>query len=148
MNAWRPYRVRLKFAETIAGQARRCVADALTLLNLSHLADDAKLLASELATNAFLHGAAPVSLAVYEDCGLLFVEVSDGAGNGLTARNADADEETGRGLFIVQEIAADWGIEATGRGKRVWASLTVAADTTAPVEYEDPPTVAFERIAA
>lgn len=109
------------------GLARGEVRGALSKLGLDHLTDEAELIASEITTNAVIHGRGPIRLCVYEDAGLLFVEVEDGGGEQEPAlREPDAGAESGRGLEIVEALAADWGVEALPGGVRVWASLETA----------------------
>ncbi|HWG94645.1 MAG TPA: ATP-binding protein, partial [Mycobacteriales bacterium] len=52
------------------------------------------------------------------------LEVVDGhAGRVPVVRQPDADAEGGRGLVIVQALAARWGSERLSAGKRVWCEL-------------------------
>ncbi|MGW0609865.1 ATP-binding protein [Streptomyces sp. NPDC002788] len=93
---------------------------------------NAVLLVSELVTNAVLH-----TLSERILCGVQLVtkarfrlEVHDGdrTGLGIPDRCPDLDDEGGRGLLLVREIADSWGITRsplTG-GNAVWASLATA----------------------
>ncbi|WP_434582011.1 hypothetical protein [Carbonactinospora thermoautotrophica] len=38
-------------------------------------------------------------------------------------RNATLDDETGRGLLLLEELTDDWGSERTAEGKVVWFRL-------------------------
>ena len=72
-----------------------------------------------------IHGEGPIRLCVYVDEGLLFIEVEDGGGEQVPRmRHAGPDAVSGRGLEIVEAIAADWDVEQVGGGVRVWASLS------------------------
>ena len=82
----------------------------------------AKLLASELVTNAVLHGKGRIILRSRFDDDRLMVEVIDeGAGFEHQLRRRDFDEVGGRGLAIVEAEASRWGIhEGT---THVWFEL-------------------------
>ncbi|WP_309484488.1 ATP-binding protein [Streptomyces himalayensis] len=92
-------------------------------------AETAELLLSELVANSVQHAFVPVGreigvrVARYD--GRLRVEVAD-ANNGRPApREAQADEECGRGLALVVALAEKWGCcpRRHGIGKAVWAEL-------------------------
>ncbi len=89
------------------------------------LLDDALLVVSELVTNALLHGGSPVTLRLELNAGVMRIEVSDPVTD-LPVRMQDGDQGmTGRGLRVVDALAAAWGVdlEPTG-GKTVWAELS------------------------
>src|SRR5580698_6101366 len=50
------------------------------------------------------------------------------------ARHPEADEESGRGLEIIETLAEDWGWETVPgwSGKKVWATLKVVVLLPAP----------------
>jgi anti-sigma regulatory factor (Ser/Thr protein kinase) len=108
------------------GRARRFLRGAVCPVHAASVLDSAQLLVSELVTNGIRYGAPPLSVRV--DCdgsAGLRVTVSDGGTSGLPApRRADDDEESGRGMALVDYISADWGVEAGEEGKAVWFSLT------------------------
>ncbi|MFI2611017.1 ATP-binding protein [Kitasatospora sp. NPDC018619] len=89
--------------------------------------DTAELLLGELFANAVRHCDAPGDRHVEVRFALvnsrLRLEVHD-AGSGRPALNSPAsDDEHGRGLFIVNELAERWGCASRpcGIGKYVWA---------------------------
>lgn len=120
---------------TAPGHARRVLNEVLAEWGLGHLEDTADLILSELVTNALLHGQEPARLTVYTDPnadgGFLFIEVDDAGDHTPELRDAASDAEDGRGLTIVEALSADWGVEATETGKRVWASITLGSDAEA-----------------
>jgi anti-sigma regulatory factor (Ser/Thr protein kinase) len=140
----------LALTPTAPRHARRILDRALAEWGLGYLADSADLIISELVTNAVEHGAEPALLAIYTDReadgGLLFIEVEDAGEHMPERRDADDEDMNGRGLSIVDALAADWGTEPVGHGKRVWASLSIG--TASAAHAEDPPTVILQRIAA
>ncbi|MEU8348112.1 MULTISPECIES: ATP-binding protein [unclassified Streptomyces] len=91
------------------------------------IAGDVAVLLSELATNALLHGHVPgrlfrVELALTRT--VLRIAVSDARGETLPCpRTAPPEEHTGRGLLIVETLAARWGVERRTVGKTVWCEL-------------------------
>lgn len=109
-------------------RGRRHVADACRDLP-GDVACTAMLLASELITNALEHGSGAISVAVAVRRDRVRVEVTDESPTRPRPRRAATYDEGGRGLFIVQSLANDWGMDALprGRGKSVWFSLTTSA---------------------
>jgi anti-sigma regulatory factor (Ser/Thr protein kinase) len=73
--------------------------------------DKAKLLVSELLTNAVLHGQGAITLRASVDENRLLVEVMDeGFGFERVAREHDFDQLGGLGLRIVDAEASRWGV--------------------------------------
>jgi anti-sigma regulatory factor (Ser/Thr protein kinase) len=87
---------------------------------------DASLLATELMANAVKQGTGTVELRVEADNGLLHVAVHDDADAAPVVTHASPASTNGRGLWIVQSIAHDWGTESDGEasGKTVWFELS------------------------
>jgi anti-sigma regulatory factor (Ser/Thr protein kinase) len=111
------------------GLARRRVRDHLA--DWGHGPDDsaledAVLLVSELATNVVRHGPLlerefEVAVTALAD-GSCLIEVSDEGRVEPRLRVVGEWEETGRGLHLVENVAAAWGVWSRGRyGKTVWA---------------------------
>lgn len=113
------------------GAARHRLISDLTERGLDAvLVDDAALILSELLSNALKHAHALPSGSVRAAWGLrpgnlLAIEVTDGGGPtrprqaspSLTARG-------GRGLSIIDALAAEWGVRGTGDEITVWALLS------------------------
>ena len=88
--------------------------------------DDAELLASELVTNAVVHGEGSVTVRVWPGARGLRVEVSDrGGGTPRPQERRNAESEGGRGLGIVDELASRWGVapRTIGPGTTVWFEM-------------------------
>ncbi|MFJ6621587.1 ATP-binding protein [Kitasatospora sp. NPDC091335] len=91
-------------------------------------ADTAELLLGELFANAVQHSDAPddrhieIRFTLTPDR-LLRLEVHDAGAGHPTLHIAAPDDERGRGLFLVNELAHRWGCETRpgGIGKFVWA---------------------------
>ncbi|MFI0717827.1 ATP-binding protein [Streptomyces sp. NPDC021224] len=91
---------------------------------------DLALLASELVTNAVRYGAAAdefVELVAWPADGYYWVAVSDaGDGRPVVRRPPDVERESGRGLVLVDALAAAWGVRPRPyRGKSVVAGLAL-----------------------
>jgi anti-sigma regulatory factor (Ser/Thr protein kinase) len=99
---------------------------------LRDLAGDAEMIMSELITNAIDAAAAlperpPVSLRLLVTEKSLRIEVWDRSPLDLEPREANADDECGRGLTVVAALSDRWGWERTGhRRKVVWAEMATA----------------------
>ncbi|WP_324789790.1 ATP-binding protein [Streptomyces sp. H51] len=108
--------------------ARRNVVDkvrAWGVLLDDETADAIGLVASELITNAVIHGEGPVTVALYHRPGRLVIEVLDHNPSTPRPSWAQVDEESGRGLALVGLLASRCAWESTGRGKRVWAEIVL-----------------------
>jgi len=104
------------------GIARRSIADWLEPAVDADQLDTARLLVSELVTNAVVHGHGEIMLRATLDDNRLLVEVIDeGRGFERTVRQQDFASIGGRGLAIVDAEASRWGIhEGT---THVWFEL-------------------------
>ncbi|QUQ64024.1 ATP-binding protein [Kutzneria sp. CA-103260] len=109
--------------------ARRFVTDTLRKWQLDTVADDARLIVSELVENAIVHGRSAAKLRLELRRGLLTLAVRDASGTPPPRPDPDAAATDGRGVFIVQALSKAWGTAPTwDGGKVVWAVLAVAAD--------------------
>ncbi len=116
---------------TSARSARDTVRDRLRAWQLpGDTCCDAVLLVSELTTNAVLHtgsGHLLCGLALSGEDQRLRIELHDEGSTSIrpSEHRAGPCEESGRGLFIVRQIADDWGCARSTRtrGKLVWAEL-------------------------
>ncbi len=109
-------------AESIA-QARRLIASQLESWNLGQLGDDARLVASELLTNAVLHARPPVHVRLARLPQGVRLEVSDGSVELPLRVHASTEVMTGRGWALVESLCQEWGVEPSGEGKVVWVTL-------------------------
>ena len=118
-------RSRRQFEATPLGvrEARHWVTSVLD--GATEVADAAELVVSELGSNVVRHTqdhAFEVAVEVEASCAFR-ISVSDGVETDLRAAAAEGDEESGRGLAIVEALSARWGVERTASGKRVWVEL-------------------------
>jgi anti-sigma regulatory factor (Ser/Thr protein kinase) len=105
-------------------RARRFVRDTLEPLDVpTATIDDAELVATELVTNSVMHARSEVTLSVESASHLVRLRVVDHSPVRPVVRNAAPDAATGRGLFIVEQLASRWGIDMHRDGKTVWVEL-------------------------
>jgi anti-sigma regulatory factor (Ser/Thr protein kinase) len=93
-------------------------------------ADVAVLLCSELVTNAVVHSdsrhrGATVTVVVADLAESVQVEVTDeGSASNIPVVKAEAYAAEGHGLFLVENLADQWGYESEDSGTTVWFRLT------------------------
>lgn len=115
--------MRLRRAPDAAADARAFVEHALRGRDVPDgVLQKAKLVASELVTNAYKYGDGAVGLRLWRVGDCLRLAVSDeGSGQVPHIREQPADETGGWGLHIVDRLARQWGVfEGT---THVWADL-------------------------
>ncbi len=136
-----------------AKAARDFTSSTLRQWHLDELIEEAVLIASELVTNAIRHGqracpnetcraggpvkaddAAKAEIAWQRQASRVICLVTDRNPLPPVLGSADRDAESGRGLQVVQALAATWGWMMLGAtSKAVWAALTIPALTPAPL---------------
>jgi anti-sigma regulatory factor (Ser/Thr protein kinase) len=109
------------------------VTDQLAVWKLDALAFTTELIVSELVTNAIRYGREPISMRMILQS-TLTCEVADAASTAPRLRRARTFDEGGRGLFLVAQLATNWGTRYTRDGKVIWAEQLLpgspAAGTT------------------
>ena len=106
--------------------ARRAVQEILTGAGLEVMLDDALLLVTELVTNAVVHAGTDIELHIDIGPGRARIEVID-HGPGVPVRRGDPDSprEGGRGIFLLDALAQEWGTRHFAGGKAVWFVIGV-----------------------
>lgn len=113
------------------GEARRHVAGVIRDWHVHVDEEIAVLLTSEIFTNAVVHAAAPgdvIRLVEAWDGEQFRIEVHDSRSGDPMWGDLSLDsttDESGRGLGMVELLAAKWGVEATSCGKQVYFVLGV-----------------------
>jgi serine phosphatase RsbU (regulator of sigma subunit)/anti-sigma regulatory factor (Ser/Thr protein kinase) len=107
--------------------ARQFVEREVLTRGADLLVDEVTLAAAELLANAVQHGTPPVWVAISGDRHKVRLEVRDGNPRPPVRLAANPSNMTGRGLALVDAVAARWGIEREGSGgKIVWAEFEPA----------------------
>ncbi|MEU9306969.1 ATP-binding protein [Streptomyces sp. NPDC048256] len=113
-----------------AHQARAYVRDLLTHDDAPKIADDllddVLLVVSELVTNAYRYGTEPgdfVLVTVLTTAEGVRIEVDDPRRRRPHLRNESDERARGRGLHIVDALAARWDVDDRPFGKKVWAEV-------------------------
>lgn len=106
-------------------EGRAFLTKALTSWDCTTTADDARLLLSEILTNAVQHAQGPLGLHLCRTATELTVEVSDHSPHLPQPRLAAEDDESGRGLILVRALADTWGVRPTDEGKTTWFTLVL-----------------------
>ncbi|MGI5256990.1 ATP-binding protein [Streptomyces angustmyceticus] len=107
--------LRFNRAATSVGKARAFVRAALPAEQLRHRIDDITVCVSELVTNAVRHGSPAghlILVRVIVNEMLLRIEVHDAGASPPRLQAPADDDQAGRGLFLVDALADDWGIAA------------------------------------
>lgn len=103
-------------------EARSFVGDALRHCD-HETVDVARLLISELATNALTHARSAFAVTASESDGMIHVEVRDACRAQPTLLSRRPTDEHGRGLQLLRALSAEWGIVDETPGKMVWFDL-------------------------
>lgn len=118
-----------RFAGSIedARRARRFATEVLTEWQLDDAIEDCGLVVGELATNAVRHAGSDFTVSLSRTDGDIHIAVGDSSANAPELRSPIASERSGRGLRIVDAIAARWGYRVDDDGKVVWADVAKKA---------------------
>ncbi|GAA2137970.1 ATP-binding protein [Kitasatospora kazusensis] len=128
-----PYGFRVLPSAEAVPDARRRVIAVVRRWQLPLSEDtlgDVELLSSELITNAVTHAEAAFAVCVRWNGARLRVEVTDTDEQMPALGEAGTEATEGRGLFLVEALSSDWGVERDLAGKRVWFEVgsTAGAD--------------------
>ena len=118
------YRQEMTVDPNKLGLVRRIVTAHVRYWGWAPVADAAIMCVTELLSNVSKH-------ADSNECVLLLqssasgvrIVVSDDSPELPVVRKPDWDSESGRGMFLLNEIADAWGADPTGNGKDVWVEF-------------------------
>jgi len=109
------------------GLARRFLAARFREWGIADDAD-ARVVVSELVTNAWAHGDGQIVVRVFRDerDGLPVIEVWDGGEGRPVVRAEDLAATEGRGLRMVSRLAVEWGTRPLLEGGKItWAKCVL-----------------------
>jgi GAF domain-containing protein len=104
---------------TSVREARSVLVEPMKRWDLEDLIPTTELLVSELVTNAVRYSRGDVTLRLVNEKALV-CEVLDNSGALPRLRQASGEDENGRGLQVVRQLAHRWGARRTATGKVVW----------------------------
>ncbi|QFZ19713.1 ATP-binding protein [Saccharothrix syringae] len=109
-------------------RVRRWAGDVLADLTDDELGD-CMLVVTELVANAYDHGEEPrrVRLHRSSDPCSVRIEVDDGSSGEVVVGRSRLGAHRGRGMVLVANLSACWGVEQRERGKTVWAEVACSA---------------------
>ncbi|MFD5317570.1 SpoIIE family protein phosphatase [Streptomyces sp. NPDC127098] len=105
-------------------EARGLTRETLEAWELPDLCDTAELLVSEVVTNAVRYAERPVTVRLLR-MDVLRCEVGDDVPQLPRLRQAGPADEGGRGLYVVERLASQWGATRLSTGKLVWFELAL-----------------------
>jgi DNA-binding NarL/FixJ family response regulator len=112
-----------------AREARAAVRSACLEWGCEEAMEAALIIASELVTNAVVHGESECEFRMLRTDRRLRLEAEDHGGGSPDIRLAANGDENGRGLLLVSALSSAWGIESVPVGrKRVWAEVQLLSD--------------------
>ncbi|MDX2395203.1 MULTISPECIES: ATP-binding protein [unclassified Streptomyces] len=121
------------------GHIRDLVAERLRSLGLDFLIEKAKLVVSELVTNAVLHGEGKTVRVEMRTSEYVCLEVLQGGSGKPRLRHAPPSAEHGRGLFLVDALTDDWGVRDSGGGITCWCRFSTGVTATSPERLKGAP---------
>lgn len=99
--------------------------------------DDAGLVVREIIANAVRPGCQRVHVALSLHHGELKIEVTDSDAGLMSCRDGTGNVH-GRGLVLVDALAAAWGLGRTdGGGRQIWATLLIPRELTSSLPCEN-----------
>src|SRR5580704_8011691 len=104
---------------TSVREARAAIAEPMKRWGLEDLIPTTELLVSELVTNAVRYSRGDVTLRLVNERALV-CEVLDNSAALPRLRQANSEDENGRGLQVVRQLSQRWGARRTPTGKVVW----------------------------
>ncbi|GLY98449.1 hypothetical protein Acsp02_57030 [Actinoplanes sp. NBRC 103695] len=128
----RQHHLALPGQPTASALARTMVGDTCRVFEMEHLTHPARLIVSELVTNAVLHAGTDLEVWASVRGAALYLAVQDRSRDfpqllDAGHRHPAGFPESGMGLQVVTATATTWGALSCRRGKVVWATLATSA---------------------
>ena len=109
-------------------EARQQVSATLHQWGHEGLIDTARLLTSELVTNAVLHARTEMTVAIEDTEHGVRISVADESPVPPSLRHHSATATTGRGIRLLDQLAREWSVDEDSGGKTVWFTLADGVD--------------------
>jgi DNA-binding NarL/FixJ family response regulator len=109
-------------------RGRRLTSRAAAAWGHDHLSEALELLVSELVTNALRHAEGNIEVVMRLGETSVRVEVHDDSPVVPSPVDRGTEAPSGRGLRIVEALAARWGVRSCRKGKSVWFELEHTTD--------------------
>jgi anti-sigma regulatory factor (Ser/Thr protein kinase)/anti-anti-sigma regulatory factor len=123
----RRFSQRLSSTPAAIAVARHTASAACLAWRVPYLVADVEAVVSELVSNGIRHAGGDLQFQVVLGDRFLHVSVRDSSHERPRRLIPDPEtEQGGRGLMLVEAIAASWGSTPTPDGKVVWATLRLA----------------------
>jgi anti-sigma regulatory factor (Ser/Thr protein kinase) len=138
----KPWDLAFTAEPTEVAALRRAMRLHMGIWGLHEIVDEAQLCVSELVSNVITHvgPGTPATLAVSMNGVHLRIEVHDPDTRALpTLLDANVDSEGGRGMALVDAVAARWGVQLRLDRKITWCEL--ATGLTSPNGHVEGPGV-------
>ena len=117
--------IETRFAATPTAprEARAFLRDALQTWRLDGVGEITEILTSELVANVVRHVGAPGTLRALSEGTTLRIEVDDVNHGVPVVRRHDANDTSGYGMVLVEELSQRWGVDWHREGKTVWFEI-------------------------
>ena len=111
-----------------ARHARTFVVACLVQHRVWHLVDPVRVVASELATSAMMHGSTPFTLTLSADDVLVRLSLRRDGANVPRQRPSLEDDLLGPRRAVVEVLSRSWGVTtADDGGRELWATFPTVA---------------------
>ena len=115
---------------TSVREARSVLTEPMKRWDLEDLIPTTELLVSELVTNAVRYSRGDVTFRLVNEKALV-CEVLDTSAALPRLRQANSEDENGRGLQVVRQLSQRWGARRTATGKVVWCEQPLPGSASA-----------------
>jgi anti-sigma regulatory factor (Ser/Thr protein kinase) len=117
------YGIELPATTSAPGRARAFVRDHWSHLVAPDVLEAVDLCVSELVTNALDHARPPYRLRLSAPEHSLRIEVDDASAAHPVVQTGEPSDARGRGMFLVDRLAAARGGRGSASGQTAWAGL-------------------------
>lgn len=105
--------------------ARRLAARTMRTWSLIEREEQVTAIVAELVANAVLHAGTALEVRLLRLPARVRIEVRDRAPHLPRLSVPHLEDESHRGLFIVDRFSSDWGADTVPGGKVVWAEVAL-----------------------